>query len=472
MSTIVLDPITRLEGHLKINVTLDSNNTVTEAQASGGLYRDFENILLNRVPKDAAFLTQRICGLCPVSHAISSAKAVEQAANFTPSLQGLLLRNLIQGSNYISDHILHFYHLASMDYVKGSQIHPWAPTYGNDYRLNEVDNQTLADNYIKALAIRRKAHEMGAIFSGKLPHVANIVPGGVTAIPSADDISKFKSYLSEITTFITNTYQADVNKLASVYSDYYNIGKGYGNLIVYGVFDTDSSGTKLFPQGIVTNGTVGTFNQSNIKEYVGHSWYSSQSGTNPASGDTTPNYEKAGAYTWLKAPRYNGQPFEAGPLARTWISGDYKKGVSVMDRHMARYTESAKIANNLSKWIDQIEVGKSGYSNIGTPASGSGIGLTEASRGALGHWISVEGSKISKYQIITPTCWNASPMDDNGNAGPIEKALIGTTIADIAEPVELLRIVHSFDPCTGCSVHVMSPDRIEMSNFVVQSLGV
>jgi hydrogenase large subunit len=472
MSTITLDPITRLEGHLKIDVTLDSSNTVTAAKASGGLYRDFENLLLNRVPKDAAFLTQRICGLCPVSHAISSAKAVEQAAKFTPNLQGVLLRNLIQGSNYISDHILHFYHLALMDYVKGPQSHPWTPTYGQDYRFNSTDNQTLVDNYIKALSIRRKAHEMGAIFGGKLPHAASIVPGGVTAIPSAADITKFKSYLSEITTFITNTYQADVNKLASTYSDYYKIGEGYGNLIAYGVFDTDTKGNKLFPQGTVTNGTVGSFDQSNVEEYVGHSWYSSQSGTNPASGSTTPSYGKSGAYTWLKAPRYNGQPYEAGPLARTWISGDYKKGVSVMDRHMARYTETAKIANNLSKWIDQIQVGKSGYTDIGTPASGSGIGLTEAPRGALGHWVSVASSKISKYQIITPTCWNASPMDDSGNVGPIEKALIGTTIADITQPVELLRIVHSFDPCTGCSVHVMSPDGAEMSKFIIQPLGI
>ncbi|UZW15015.1 nickel-dependent hydrogenase large subunit [Clostridium pasteurianum] len=468
MSTIVLDPITRLEGHLKINVTLDANNNVTAAQASGGLYRDFENMLLNRVPKDAAFLTQRICGLCPVSHAISSSKAIEQAVGFTPTLQGLLLRNLIQSSNFISSNILHFYHLALMDYVQGPQMHPWTPGYSQDYRFNSTDNQNLVDNYVTALSIRRQAHEMGAIFGGKLPHVANVVPGGVTAIPSSTDISKFKNYLTAITSFITNTYQGDVNKLASTYSDYYSVGDGYGNLIAYGVFDTNTTGSKLFPAGTVTNGTVGGFSQSNVKEYVGHSWYSSPSGQNPASETTTPSYGKSGAYTWLKAPRYNGQPYEAGSLARTWVSGDYRRGVSVMDRHMARYTETAKIASNMNTWINQIVTGTSGYTNIGTPASGSGVGLTEAPRGALGHWISVSSSKISKYQIITPTCWNASPMDDSGNVGPIEKALIGTHVADTAQPVELLRIVHSFDPCTGCSVHVMSPEGLEMSKFIVQ----
>ncbi|GIM28089.1 iron hydrogenase [Clostridium polyendosporum] len=472
MSTLVLDPITRLEGHLKVEVTLDANNNVTAAKAAGNLYRDFENMLINRVPKDAAFLTQRICGLCPVSHAIASSKAVEKALNFTPNLQAILLRNLIQGSNFISSNILHFYHLALMDFIQGPQMSPWTPGYTQDFRFNSTDTQNLINNYVTALSIRRKAHEMGAIFGGKLPHVGNVVPGGVTATPTSTDINNFRTYLNDITSFITNTYQGDVNKLASTYSDYYNVGQGYGNLISYGVFDTNTTGSKLFPAGTVTNGTVGSFSEPNIKEYVGHSWYSSPSGVNPASETTTPSYGKTGAYTWLKAPRYNGQSYEAGSLARTWVSGDYRNGVSVMDRHKARYTETAKIASNMQTWLDQIVVGTSAYTNVSTPTSGAGIGLTEAPRGALGHWLSVSSSKISRYQIITPTCWNASPMDDSGNVGPIEKALIGTHVADPNQPIELLRIVHSFDPCTGCSVHVMSPEGVEMSNFIVQPLGV
>ena len=470
MSTIVLDPITRLEGHLKVSVTLDANNIVTAAQSTGNLFRDFENMLIGRVPKDAAFLTQRICGVCPVSHAIASSKAVEAASGFTPNLQALLLRDLIQGANFISSNILHFYQLALMDYVKGPQMNPWTPGYTQDFKFSAADSQTLINNYVTALSIRRKAHEMGAIFGGKLPHVGNVVPGGVTALPTSTDITNFRNYLNTITTFITNTYKTDVNKLASTYSDYYNVGKGYGNLISYGVFDTNTTGTKLFPAGTVTNGIVGSFASTNIKEYVGHSWYTSPSGVNPASETTTPSFGKTGAYTWLKAPRYNGTPYEAGSLARTWISGDYKNGVSVMDRHMARYTETAKIAANMQTWLNQIVAGASAFTNLGAPTSGSGIGLTEAPRGALGHWVSVATSKISKYQIVTPTCWNASPMDDAGQVGPIEKALIGTHVVDTTQPVELLRIVHSFDPCTGCSVHVMSPEGIEMSNFVVQPI--
>lgn len=470
MSKIVLDPITRLEGHMKVEVTLDSNNVVTAAKATGNLYRDFENMLIGRIPKDAAFLTQRICGVCPVSHAIASSKAAEKAAGFKPNLQGLLLRDLIQGANFISSNVLHFYQLALMDYVQGPQMHPWTPGYTQDFRFNAADSQALIGNYVKALAIRREAHEMGAIFGGKLPHVGNVVPGGVTALPSSEDITKFRNYLNTITTFIQTSYSSDVHKLAAAYSDYYKIGKGYGNLLSYGVFDTNASGSKLFPAGTVEDGEVDSFTESKIKEYVGHSWYSSTSGVNPASENTTPSYGKSGAYTWLKAPRYDGSPFEAGSLARTWISGDYRHGISVMDRHLARYTETKKIAVNMQSWLKQIVIGKSGFTDLGTPVSGSGIGLTEAPRGALGHWLKVSNSKISKYQIITPTCWNASPMDDNGKEGPIEKALIGTQVKNSSQPVELLRIIHSFDPCTGCAVHVMSPEGIEMSNFVVQPL--
>lgn len=472
MSTITIDPITRLEGHLKLEVTLDSSNNVTEAKVSGHLFRGFENMLKNRPPKDASFLTQRICGVCPVSHAVASAKAVENVTGFVPTLQGLLLRNLVLGANHIDSNILHFYHLGILDFIKGPQMSPWTPGYNEDYRFNDVETTALTNNYVQALHIRRKAHEMGAIFGGKLPHAANIVPGGITATPSSTDINNFRVYLNEIQAFINNIYQGDVNALASKYSDYYNIGSGYGNLISYGVFDTNTSGGKLFNEGTFVNSSVGLFNKSNIKEYNKYSYYSSPSGQAPSSGTTVADDVKLNAYTWLKSPRYNDVPYEAGPLARVTVNGDYNNGVSVMDRHMARYVETAILADNMQTWLDQLVVGVSGYTDIGDPVSGSGVGLTEAPRGALGHWVSVSNSNISNYQIITPTCWNASPKDDFDNYGPIEKCMIGTHVANSSEPVELLRIVHSFDPCTGCSVHVMNPEGVEMSNFVVNPMGV
>ncbi|MFZ5986065.1 MAG: nickel-dependent hydrogenase large subunit [Bacillota bacterium] len=471
MSTLIIDPITRLEGHLKLEVELDSNNVVTSAKSAGVMFRNFENMLNGRVPKDAAFLTQRICGVCPVPHAIASAKAVEKIKAFNPPMQALLIRNIILGAEHINSNITHFYHLSVMDYIKGPAMSPWIPGYDSDYRFTQVETDALVNNYVKALEMRRKALELGAIFAGKMPHAANIVPGGVTARPSSTDINNAKTYINELKTFITTTYQSDVNALTSKYSDYYNVGKGYGNLICYGAFDTNTSGGKLFPAGTVSNSVVDTFSEANIKEFNKYSYYSSPTGQDPSAGTTTPSYGKSGAYTWIKAPRYNNTPYEAGPLARTWISGDYKRGVSVMDRHMARYIETSKLTDNILSWLNSLSTGVSGYTEIGTPTSGSGAGLTEAPRGAIGHWISIASSKISKYQIITPTCWNASPMDDSGNFGPIEKSIIGTKVANPAQPVELLRIVHSFDPCLGCAVHVISPEGQEMSKFVVNSPG-
>jgi hydrogenase large subunit len=472
MTTLTIDPITRLEGHLKVEVTLDASNTVTDARVTGSLYRGFENILINRLPKDAAFLTQRICGVCPVPHAVASAKAVEKAKGFSPNLQALLLRNLILGANFIDSNILHFYHLALMDFVQGPQMSPWAPGYSQDFRFSAADTQALVGSYVAALAIRRKAHEMGAIFCGKLPHAANVVPGGVTARPTSTDIANFRSYLNDIQTFITNTYQADVNKLAATYNDYYTVGVGYQNLITFGGFDTNTSGGLLFQPGTMSGGIIRSFDPANIREDVKYSWYASPSGQPPASGTTTPNFEKSGAYTWLKAPRYQTLPYEAGPLARAWMNNEYRRGISVMDRHVARYIETANLAASMQTWLNQLVAGASAFTDIGNPVGGSGWGLIEAPRGALGHWVSVNNSKVALYQVITPTCWNASPMDDNNSPGPIEKAMIGTHVANADQPVELLRIVHSYDPCTACAVHVMAPEGVEMSRFVVQPVGL
>jgi len=469
MAKILIDPITRIEGHLKVEVTVDSDNIVTESKLGGTLFRDFENILASRPPKDAVFITQRICGVCPVPHAVASAKCIEDSMGYTPSLQGLMLRNIILGTNFIDSNILHFYHLSIMDFIKGPEISPWASSYEMDLRFSDSETQTLIQNYLTALKIRRIAHELSAKISGKHPHVASITPGGVTAIPSSEDISYMKSVLSEIKSFVDNTYSNDIQLLADKYNDYYNIGKGYGNLISYGVFDENTSGSTLFAPGTY-NGSFNNFNQSNINEDVMYSYYSSQSGLNPADGVTTPDVNKADAYTWLKSPRYNDVPYEAGPLARMYVNGDYRNGISVVDRHYARQLETAKIVNAMSGWIDSLSPDNTGYQNIGV-SDGSGVGLTEAPRGALGHWITTSNSTISNYQIITPTCWNASPKDDNGNYGPIENALIGTHVEDIEKPIELMRIIHSFDPCVGCSVHLISSEGEDLSDFVV-SMGV
>jgi hydrogenase large subunit len=287
------------------------------------------------------------------------------------------------------------------------------------------------------------------------------IPGGFTTTVRTERITKFQSYLNELIPFIQNVYLPDVDLVASKYQDYYAIGKGPGNLLAYGVFDEDSSGTrKLLRRGRMTGNSsrVESVDLSAITEQVTHSWYAdSTNNLGPSSGTTLPQYPKGNAYSWLKAPRYGGVPYEVGPLARMKVNGDYSGGVSVMDRHLARADETLKIAQAMNTWVSQLRAGQAVYTPSSVPASATSYGLTEAPRGALGHWLQIGNSKIARYQVITPTCWNASPLDGSGQHGPIEEALIDTPVQNMDEPIEVLRVIHSFDPCLSCAVHVMRP---------------
>lgn len=461
---ITLDPVTRLEGHLKIEVTVDYVNgqqQVVDAQATGTLFRGFETILVGRPPLDAPDITQRICGVCPVSHGMASVMALDAAAHLGVPANARIMRNLVLAANFVQSHILHFYHLAIQDFVEGPAMPPWQPSWKVDKRFSQASNDLLVGHYVQALDMRRKAHEMGALFGGRLPMPPAFVPGGFSATPRADRITRFKAYVAELSAFIQNTYLPDVHALGSAYSDYFQIGRGWGNLLAFGVFDLDAAGSeKLLRRGWVSNGatSVQSVDANQITEQVTYSWYDpSTNNLRPAAGDTKPVYPKSAAYSWLKAPRYANQPCEAGPLARMWVNGDYRNGISVMDRHEARAREACKIVNALGDWVDDLQMNGPVYVDFDTPASGTGIGLTEAPRGALGHWVSIGASRISRYQIVTPTCWNASPRDAAGARGPIEQALIGTPVLDAAQPIEVLRVIHSFDPCLSCAVHVMRP---------------
>ncbi len=482
--SVTLDPVSRVEGHLKVEVTVDTVNgtqQVVDARASGTMFRGIEKILVNRNPLDAPDITQRICGVCPVSHAMASTNALEAAGNSTIPDNARIMRNLVLGANFLQSHILHFYVLALLDFVDGPAMPPWSPSWATDKRIGGTpvaDN--LAAHYTTALDFRRRCHEMGALLGGRLPHPVSFVAGGFTTTPRPDRITLFKQYLSEITTFIKDVYIPDVSSVAQTYTDYSEIGGGYGNLLAYGVFDLDAAGNnKLLRRGRVANGATGveTVDTGAITENVTYSWYSDQANNlNPAAGDTIPldPATKPDAYTWLKAPRYAASatrtrrasrrgstsgpvPYEVGPLARMWVSGDYRKGISVMDRHLARAYEALKIATAMSTWIDQINPAGPVYQQYTVPSSGTGIGLTEAARGALGHWVNISGGRTARYQIVTPTCWNASPKDQNGLRGPIEQALMGTPVINTNEPVEVVRVIHSFDPCLSCAVHVMRP---------------
>jgi hydrogenase large subunit len=473
----IVDPVTRIEGHMKVQVTIDTvsgKQQVTDAQCTGTQFRGFEKILVGRDTKDAPYITERICGVCPVSHANAASLAIENAAGITVPANARILRNLVLGANFIQSHILHFYLLAALDYITPPASAPWTPVWNVDLMRSSSMSQ-IANNFTTAVGMRRQAHEMAAIFAGRMPGLSAIQAGGFTTKPNSSMISKFNGYLNTLINFINNNYVPDVQLLANTYSDYLKIGKGSGNLIAYGVFDLDSTSnpSKLLKRGVVYNSnptSVRTLSTTSITESVTNSWYDdSTNNLNPAKGTTVPvdPATKTAAYSWLKAPRYSNYACEAGPLARMWVNSDYRKGVSVMDRHMARALETQKIANAMLGWLNQITIGASGYTPVTAPFSKSGVGLTEAPRGALGHWMTTAASttlapngvaSISNYQVITPTCWNASPKDTKGVRGPIEQALIGTPVSDANQPVEVLRVVHSFDPCMSCAVHVMRPD--------------
>jgi hydrogenase large subunit len=466
-TTIKIDPMTRIEGHLAIEVTVETVNgqqQIIDAKSSGTLFRGFENILRTRDPLDAPHLTQRICGVCPISHGMASSLALEAAFGVTPPDNGRILRNLVLGSNFVQSHILHFYHLAAFDYIDTTEvlsISPWWPQYAAPDMLKGTIVETLVQHYVKALEIRRKAHQMGAVFGGKLPCSPVFVPGGCTDVPTSRNIIDFRNLLTEIRQFIDQTYIPDVLAVAGAFPQYFDIGSGCGNLLAYGVFDLNSSGSlKLLARGRLTKGQLLSVSTNDIKEYVSYSRYTTQSGNlNPSAGITEPDAEKNGAYSWLKAPRYLDQVHETGPLARMWVNGGYRNGISVLDRIAARAYETKKVADAMDGWLSTIAIGSPVYTYAPTPYSSSGIGLTEAPRGALGHWTAIANRVIDRYQVITPTNWNASPKDDFDQHGPIEQALIGTPIADVKKPVEVLRVVHSFDPCLSCAVHMLRPDK-------------
>ena len=260
MATIkIIDPVTRLEGHLKIEVTVDKVNNkqqVVEAKASGTLFRGFEQILTGRDPQDAQHITQRICGVCPVPHGLASVMAQDKAFNVTPPNNARIMRNLVLGANFVQSHILHFYHLAAMDYIEGPGMPPWQPSWNVDKRITGSAATTLVNHYVTAIDMTRKGHEMGALFGGRMPDPPTYIAGGFTTTPRADRITKFKAYLNELIPFIKNVYLPDVAALKQTYMDYTAIGGGYGNLLAFGVFDLDSAGNnKLLKRGFSVNGS-------------------------------------------------------------------------------------------------------------------------------------------------------------------------------------------------------------------------
>ncbi len=501
---IELGPVSRIEGHLNVKTTV-IDNVVTDAQCVGEMFRGFEVILRGRDPLDAQQITQRICGVCPYAHAIASSYAQENAYGITPPTNGRILHNLIQGANHLYDYLLQFYQLSALDFIditaivnyKGVdrelvQVRDWVkaelaskkafpgapflPRLEGQYLNNDEVNIGALKHYLEAMEIQKKANRAAAIFGGKFPHATGIFPGGCAQKPTIDLISAYQSLIEEVRDFIHQKYIPDLLAVAHAFPEYWHIGQSRGGFMSFGLLPLGpgSDSRRLFAPGVLLDEKVKPVDFNRITEDVKYARYSSASGLKVNEGELIPAPEKNEAYTWIKAPRYNGQMVEVGPAARVLV--DYQQGNnqqvtelvnrfaglagigakelnSVLGRHLCRAISAVVIADFLLEETERIEVGGPSALELEIPATGEGYGATEATRGALLHYIRLQNHKIEKYECVVPTTWNCSPRDDKGNPGAMESALIGTKVANQAVQIESVRIVHSFDPCLACAVH-------------------
>lgn len=452
---IIINPVTRISGFMEIQADIE-NNQVIDAKTEGLLFRGFEKMLRGRSPFDAVYFTQRICGICSTAHSMASTLALEDAMGIVPSEQGRYLRDIIHGCEFLQNHIRHFYQYTIPDFVKLPEDYPLFKAEHNDFRLPKEKNDILVKDYFESLDISRSAHEMLAVLGGKVPHNHGVFVGGITTQATTDKIIKIKSILNSIYQFINDRMIPDVYTISEYYKDYFAIGRGYGNLLSFGCFDGYMALGTLYVNPLVyAGGIIGPFNPDNITEKVDYAWYEDKQSTNkPLEAEPEADMSKPGAYSWVKAPRYNNLPFETGPLARQWLSGEYRNGISTMDRTIARVLEARKIASAMNTLLENLIPGVSVQKEYSIPKASAGKGLIDTTRGALGHWLKINNQVISFYQIITPSAWNLSTRGNDSLRGTAEQALFGTMIQDTENPVELGRIIRSFDPCVSCATHV------------------
>ncbi len=519
---ISIDPVTRIEGHLRIDVEVEGG-VVKDAWSSGTMFRGIEMLLRDKHPWDAQQVTERICGVCPLVHGTAASYNLDDATGVNLPDNARLIRNLTLGANFIQSHILHFYTLAALDYVditavpkySGSDAslillkdrvtqlvaagdpYPFLPRYASDDYIGAPGGPgdanlatTLVGHYVQALEMRKKAQEMIAIYYGRMPSFVGTIPGGVTTPPTLDNIMNFRARLTELRRWIDNVYIQDILTIAKVpqYQAFMKAGDSGGNYLAYGGFDQNQKGTEKFlPSGAIYDNAimdVKPFDEQQIVEHVTHSWYTAAcENRRPKYGKTEPEVGKEGAYSFVKAPRYTGKPMEVGPLARMLVKKpELLVGLAqqlglltppvkfgILPRHAARAIECKLVADEMDKWLDQLQPGQPVWDPKGKdiPDSAFGRGLVEGPRGALGHWIQIEGGKIGNYQAVVPTTWNASPRDKEGNRGPIETSLIGIPVPDPNNPINVVRAVRSFDPCLACAIHLIHPEHNGVKEFRV-----
>ena len=538
MTRSVIDPITRIEGHLRVEMEVE-NGVVADAWVSGGCFRGMELVVQNRTPEDAAQIVERICGVCPVSHAHASSIAGDKAYGITISNNARIVRNLLEGAQFLHSHILWLYNLAALDYVNplnalqanvddayavalenGLALHSdlnqlyeklaafadngqlsifsgnWFDADGGEaYVDNPEANLILTSHYLEALKMQARSSEMAALLGGKMPHVMTSIPGGNMWVPTESKLDDLLAMATEVRDWVNDTVLADTVMLAKLYPEVLTFGKGCGRYIAWGVFEgpdwpygdnyTEQMLNRYLPMAVLDEQFQASDVQENlVTEYMGRSWYKgSETYTSPyfvTDPDFT-EYNVDDRYSWVKAPAYDGKPMEAGSMARIFAAyvrgvpfikeqvdavlgilgakpGDLAAFQSTLGRTAIRQIETIYIANLMVEWVNElaeaIKGGDSEYFREPARLTGEGTGFWEAPRGALYHSEKVVDGKIEGYQIIIPSTWNLAPINGDGEHGPLEQALIGVPVADIEKPINALRTVHSFDPCTACAVHV------------------
>lgn len=517
MAKIVIDPLTRIEGHLKVEVDVE-NGKVVQARVVGTMYRGIEMMLRGRDPRDATYVTERVCGVCAGSHGWASSLALDEAFGASVPAGGRIIRNLILGAMWLHDHPLHFYHLSALDYldvmavaqyqgkdpgllavkdkivklVAAGDTAPLTPRYQpDDFSVKDPELVTMAvAHYLKALEMQAKAKKMSALFAGKQPHQSSIVVGGVTMLPTIEVVEQYRSMLREQLDFIQNIYLQDVLTFGTgplLPLAQAGIGGGSPNYLSFGGFARDNAGKDLFLKaGAIMDGNLAKIlpiDEQKITEDVQYSWYkASANGKTPYTEDTIPDLDKKDAYTFVKAPRYDGKPMEVGPLARMLVMqpkglmdiiSKYNIKPGAVARHAARAYETLLLAHEMFNWLDTLEKEMGSNFRIHdtehweAPEQGQGSSLIEAPRGALGHFVKIAGHKIENYQMVVPTTWNFSPKDDAGIPGPIEQALIGVPVPDLENPLNIVRVVRSYDPCLSCAIHLINPVTNDVQKFRV-----
>ncbi len=556
MTRSVIDPITRIEGHLRVEMEVE-NGVVADAWVSGGCFRGMELVVQNRTPEDAAQIVERICGVCPVSHAHASSIAGDKAYGITISNNARIVRNLLEGAQFLHSHILWLYNLAALDYVNplnalqanvddayavalenGLALHSdlnqlyeklaafadngqlsifsgnWFDADGGEaYVDNPEANLILTSHYLEALKMQARSSEMAALLGGKMPHVMTSIPGGNMWVPTESKLDDLLAMATEVRDWVNDTVLADTVMLAKLYPEVLTFGKGCGRYIAWGVFEgpdwpygdnyTEQMLNRYLPMAVLDEQFQASDVQENlITEYMGRSWYKgSETYTSPyfvTDPDFT-EYNVDDRYSWVKAPAYDGKPMEAGSMARIFAAyvrgvpfikeqvdavlgilgakpGDLAAFQSTLGRTAIRQIETIYIANLMVEWVNElaeaIKGGDSEYFREPARLTGEGTGFWEAPRGALYHSEKVVDGKIEGYQIIIPSTWNLAPINGDGEHGPLEQALIGVPVADIEKPINALRTVHSFDPCTACAVHVTERGTSKHFETVTSPWGV